>query len=469
MREGGGYRTTVDVDESVVRAGRAAGFRDLCRPATLVLFLIPLSVFGGGTSTSGGLVAFALIAALGAISALSVLVGILPIRHGYFWIALLAMLLLVSFAFPLVPTRVTPNERHPIVDLVRPLRAMPVAQLDRLFDLAGLLAGLGLLGVSIALFPHPRQVARVISLSGMAAAAYVLVCGGFDNNRLEALGCNPNYLGFLLALPAVAAAGLVRFTHNPRWLVPAAICFIALSETHSRSAFLSATVGVVFVFVQGRSWHLRLLLMAGAATAAGAAAANGMLHPMVRHLANLGAGGRTTDDLRLSDSLRMRVGKLAVRTIIEHPLRGIGLSTFPDYAQHSRTFGVYLATHDEYLRVAAEAGLATLLVFLVLLWLGAGRRQAGDLALLQAVVLTYMLILFVANPLANLVVSAAFWVSLGCLLASRPCRQIRTTALAARTVRAVWRQRKVVLNLKSGPSREGVEQRAGEPSQCSRE
>jgi hypothetical protein len=465
MREGGGDRTRVDVHDTV---GRAAGFRDLCRPATLVLLVLPLSVFGAGISTNGRLATAAMIAVLAAISTVSVLVGIMPIRHSYLWIALLAALLLVSFAFPLVPTQVPPYERHRVVDLVGPLRAMPLAQLDRLFDLAGLFAGLALLGVSIALSPHPRQVGRVIALSGMVAAGYVLVCGGFDNNRLEGLGCNPNYLGFLLALSAVTAVGLVRSAHNPRWLVPAAICFIALFNTHSRSAFLAAAVGVVLVFVQGRSWHLRLLLMAPAATAAAAAAANGMLRPMARHLANFGASGRTTDDLRLSNGMRKRAGELAVRAIMEHPLRGIGLSTFPDYAKRSPALGVYLATHDEYLRLAAEAGVATLLVFLVVLWLGAGRRQVGDLALLRAVVLTYVVILFFANPLANLVVSAPFWVSLGCLLASRRCRQIRTTAFAAKTIRAVWRQRQIVLNLRSRPSREGVEQRAGEASQCSR-
>ena len=109
---------------------------------------------------------------------------------------------------------------------------------------------------------------------------------------------------------------------------------------------------------------------------------------MGRHIENLGAGGRTTTDLSLSNGLRKRVAEFAVRVIIEHPLRGIGLSTFPGYAQRSPNLGVYLATHDEYLRLAAEAGVITLIVFVVLLWLGLGRRQAGDLALLRAVVLT---------------------------------------------------------------------------------
>ncbi|MFL6053641.1 MAG: O-antigen ligase family protein [Actinoallomurus sp.] len=445
---------------------RAAGFRDLCRPATLVLVLIPLSLLGGGTSTTGRLAVVTVVAALAAITAASVLVGILPIRHAYLWITLFAGLLTVSFVFPLVTTPVAPQERHRVVDLVGPLSGMPPAQLDRLFDLVGLLAGLALLGVSVAASPHPRQVARVIALSGMAAAGYVLVRGGFVNVRLEGLGCNPNYLGFLLALPTVTAVGLVRYARNPRWLVPAAVCVVALFETHSRSAFLAAAAGVVLVLIQGRSWLFQLLLISTVAAAATAAAAGGMLQPMGRRIENLGAGGRTITDLSLSNGLRKRAAKFAVRVIIEHPLRGIGLSTFPDYAKRSPGFGVYVATHDEYLRLAAEAGIVTLIVFLVLLWLGVGRRQAGDLALLRAVVLTYGAILFFANPLANLVVSVPIWVSLGCLLASRPSRGLKTMTLAVRAVRALWRNRRTALTFRSGPQRGGTEPRAREPSRC---
>ncbi|GAA0351133.1 O-antigen ligase family protein [Actinoallomurus spadix] len=419
----------------------AAGLRDLCRPATVVLVLIPLGMLGAGASTGGRLVVVTAIAASALIAAAAVLLGLVPIRHTYSWIAVFAGLLTVSFTFPSVAPPPAPGERHGAVDLVGPLRGMAATDLGRFFDLAGILAGLALLGVSLVTSPHPRRVARVIALSGTTAAAYVLVRGGFDNVRLEGLGCNPNYLGFLLALPAVTALGLVRYARNPRWLVPASVCGLALSETHSRSAFLAAAVGSAIVLLQG---HSRLfqgaLVSAGAATAI-AVAAGGMLRPMGRRIENLGAGGRTVTDLSLSNGLRRRVAEFALQVITDHPLRGIGLSTFPGYAQRSPRFGAYLATHDEYLRLAAEAGVITLILFLVLLWLGLGRRQAGDLALLRAVVLTYTVILLFANPLANLVVSVPFWVSMGCLLASRPNRGVTTAALVAGAVRAVRERR----------------------------
>jgi hypothetical protein len=376
-----------------------AGAGGLWRPAPVVLLLIPVSLLGAGTSTAGRIAVVVTVAALTLAVAALVVRRVLPLRRSQAWIALLAGLLLVSFAFPQVRAATAPG---------------------RLFDLAGLLVGLALLGITVASAPRPRQAARVIALSGMVAAGYVLVRGGFDNGRLEGLGSNPNYLGFLLVLPLVAAAGLIRRTRNPRWLVPAAVCFLALSATHSRGAFLAAGVGVAVVVVQDRSRRFHAVLASATVIAGTVAWAAGMLHPLGRHIARLGAGDRTAVDLSMSNGLRMRVAKFAVRVIVEHPLRGIGYSMFPTRASRSPEFGMYLATHDEYLRLSAEAGIPALIVFVALLWLGAGRRRSGDLAILRAIVLTYVLILFSANPLANLTVSVPFWVALGCLLAVPP-------------------------------------------------
>ena len=50
--------------------------------------------------------------------------------------------------------------------------------------------------------------------------------------------------------------------------------------------------------------------------------------------------------------------------------------------------------------------------------LGVRRPVSGDLAIARAVVAAYAVGLFFANELANLLVSMAFWLSLGCLLAA---------------------------------------------------
>jgi hypothetical protein len=398
------------------RGKTIAVFRDLWRPATVVLLLVPVSVFSGGTSTRGLLAAAAMVAALALVAAALVAVGILPFQRSYLWLVLLAGLLLVSFAFPAVMMPVPMAEQHRIVDFVGTLRGLTAMRLIQLTDLAGLLAGLALSGVGIALSPYPRHVARVIVLTGAVAAGYLLLHGGYSSGRLEGLGCNANYLGILLALPFVAAVGLVRYARNLRWLVPAAVCFVALTDTQSRGAFLAAVAGVVFVFGQGHSWRSRaLLVFIGAALGVGALA-TGLLPSLGSFVASLGAGDRTTTDLSATNGVRVHVAHLAVHVIMEHPLRGIGYRMFPAYAAQSPDFHEYLNTHNEFLRLGAEAGVLTPAVFLVLLWLGTRHRRVRDLAVLRAVVVTYAAALLFANPMSSLVISAPFWVALGCLL-----------------------------------------------------
>ncbi|MEV5706112.1 O-antigen ligase family protein [Actinoallomurus sp. NPDC052274] len=400
----------------------AAGFRDLWRPATVVLLLVPVSVLGG-TSADGRFAAVAGTAVLTPVVAALLATGVLPFRLCYLWIALFAGLLLVSFFRPAMTTRVAPPPVRPrFADHLHILGGAAPLQLSRLADLVGLLSGLALSSLLIASRPHPRQVARVIVLSGAAAAAYVLVRGEFVHARLAGLGCNPNYLGCLLAAPLVAAVGLLRYARNVRWLLPAAICALALVQTHSRSAFLAAAVGVACVLLLDRSWHAHALFAAGLGAGAGVAAATGMLGRLSRHVANLGAVNRTATDLSASNGQRAQVAELAARVIADHPFRGIGYSMFPAYAQRSPGFAVYLGTHNDYLRLAAEAGVPTLLVFLVLFGLGICHRRPGELAVQQAVMLTFGVLLMFANPLANPVVSAPFWGALGCLLAWRPRR-----------------------------------------------
>jgi O-antigen ligase len=451
----------IGIEDPVGHARRttAAGWRDLLRPATVVLLLVPLSVLGGGTSTAGRLAAVATVATLAPVAAALVVMRILPFRQSYLWIVLFAGLLILSFVYPQVVEPGSPQAVRPrIVGLLGVLRGLTPSQLSRLPELIGLLVGLALTGLCVVASPHPRQVARVIVLSGTAAAGYALVRGGFDNTRLEGLGCNPNYLGFVLALPLVAAVGLMRYARNPRWLLPAGVCAIALSATHSRGAFLAAALGVAVVLVQGRSWLFRALLASVAVAVTGTAAATGMLRSMGRHIENLGAGGRSVTDLSLSNGMRLKVAKFATRVIMGHPLRGIGYAMFPGYAERSPHFGVYLATHDDYLRLAAEAGIPALAAFLVLLWQGTRCRQVGDPALLRALVLAYAVILFFANPLASLVVSAPFWVALGSLLACGPgVGRGAAAPKPAGALRGVWR---IARSLRPRLSRGGADPHA---------
>jgi hypothetical protein len=307
------------------------------------------------------------------------------------WIAVLAVLLLVSFFFPAE-------------------RSAPTS----ILDILGLLAGLVLLSAVTAFAPSPGGVARVTAVAGSLAGAYVLAVGDHADGRLDGLGLNPNYLGAMLVLPLVAAVGLTRRTHRTGWLVPAAVCGAGIVATQSRGAFLASVAGIAVVLLQGRSLTSKALIVVVMV------AAGTVLPGFFGAAEHFAVGRRPAAQLTSNNSAREHAARFAADVAVAHPFRGIGYGMFPSHAAKSPVLGLYIATHDDYLRLAAESGVMTLVVFLALLWLGVRGRRPGDLAVLRAVVVAYAVGLFFANQLANLVISMPFWLSLGCLMASPP-------------------------------------------------
>jgi len=366
------------------------GLLAVCGPVAGSLCLVPLSLLGA-VQSGGPIAALAGVAVVTMAVTLRSVHGHAEFRASHAWIALLGLLLILSFVFPAVSS---PSSPAPWTDLL------------------GLLAGLTLLAAVTAVPPPPGAVARVTAVTGGLAGVYLLVVGDHADGRLEGLGLNPNYLGALLALPFVAAVGLTRLTHRPAWLVPAAACLAAMAATQSRGALAASTAGVAVVLVQGRARSVQLAIV-GAVVAIGAA-----LPGAVGAAEHLVAGHRPDTELSLNTAVREHAARLAAEVAAAHPFRGIGYGTFPAYAAKSPRLGLYIATHDDYLRLAAEAGLLTLVTFLILLWLGAGRRRSGDLSVARAIVIAYAVGLFFANQLASLLISLPFWLSLGCLLAA---------------------------------------------------
>ncbi|MEU6221632.1 O-antigen ligase family protein [Streptomyces sp. NPDC047022] len=274
-----------------------------------------------------------------------------------------------------------------------------------------LLVGLGLLAASVLVPPDPRRVAQAVAGAGAALAALLLVRGEYAADRLTGLGLNPNYLGAALALPLVAAVGLARFGRSWLWIPPAAVCAFAVVETRSRGAFVMAAAGLACVLLVGRPLRDKALIVL--ALLAVTVVLPGTLDSVEGNL----TGGRTQTELTANTEVRKRAALLAVRVALDHPLRGIGYALFPEHARNSPDLGIYINTHNDYLRLAAEAGLVTLALLLALLWRGLARRCAPDHAVLQALCVSYAAGLLFANILADLIVTTPFWVCLGCLLA----------------------------------------------------
>ena len=126
---------------------------------------------------------------------------------------------------------------------------------------------------------------------------------------------------------------------------------------------------------------------------------------------------RTTIDLDDNAAVREQALLLATQIALHNPLRGIGYGMFAPYAAAAPAFGVYMNTHNEYLRFASESGFLTVVLLGLLLGWSLWGRRAPELTVLQAVVVTNAASLLFGNFLSNLSISVPFWVALGCLLA----------------------------------------------------
>lgn len=276
-------------------------------------------------------------------------------------------------------------------------------------DLVSLLAGLAVPAACLVAAPDPRRVAQLTAGCGTGVAAYLLMRGDQAEGRLIGLGLNPNYAGVLLALATVAAVGMAKVGRSWAWLLPALVCASAVFETRSRGAYLAVLAGLTCLLLAGRPPRQKVLL-----TLSGLIAA--LVLPATLNSQNGLTGDRSTAELAANSEVRTQAAQLAARVAFENPLRGIGYARFPGFAESTAGFHLRMNTHNDYLRLAAEAGVLALVLFLALVWRSLSRRCSGYEAVLRAVVVANGAALVFANTLSNLVVTIPFWISLGCLL-----------------------------------------------------
>jgi len=315
--------------------------------------------------------------------------GTLPVRRPIVWLALLATALIVSLL-------------HPAVAAPTPLSPW--------YDLVGVLTGLAVAASAISAPPDPSVVAKTIAIAGAVVAGVIVVGGALAAGRLVGAGLNANYLGVMLALPCVAAVGLAWQAKQPAWLVAAAPGAVALVQTQSRGALVAIAAGLGYLVLRNRSWRQRALVV-------GSAALLSVLFGDV--LIDLLLGGRSATELDANNTIREEVLRLTVQVAVEHPLRGIGYGMFPPYAAAAPQIGIFINTHNEYARLACEAGAPAAALFVVLVVLAMrGRRVDGE-GVLRAIVVVYATSLLFGNFVSNIYVSVPFWLALGCLLAHR--------------------------------------------------
>jgi O-antigen ligase len=238
------------------------------------------------------------------------------------------------------------------------------------------------------------------SSSGFAFEAH----GGL---RVISVFDHPNHFGTYCVVVAVAAWGIRgRVEGAARYAADAigVLAAAAMIMTLSRSAWMAA--GFVLAVV---GWQHRGLL---AAALAGGAAAMLLMPRTLERLTNI----VDTTGPANSTQIRLEIWSFALPLWQSKPILGFGWGAFQALSN-----GVY--AHNDYLRVAIEAGIVGLAAFVFLMWSlvrvvwRAARGRSDFPRAFLGLALGYVFVSFVTNNLDKLAFQWYFWALAGVALA----------------------------------------------------
>lgn len=281
------------------------------------------------------------------------------------------------------------------IGLLATVSALNAWQAPRVDTAASLFAALILFGVSAwALDTRAARdrLADLVTATAACEAAYVL-CQAFWFDPLFAPGVlqgkwrsygtfgNPNWAGEYLAMALLVALGRLASAWSPARAAALALIAAGLAATFARGAWLACAIGMLALLLTWRGGipRNRLIAMAAAALAGIVIVAMLALRPdMFQYLAN-------------AASIRGRfwLWYVTFHVILAHPL-GVGLGQFEvrfaeiqaqcfqtDFGRRFLSSASFpLQAHNDYLQIAAEAGVLALLAAVALAFLIVRRGRA---------------------------------------------------------------------------------------------
>jgi len=194
---------------------------------------------------------------------------------------------------------------------------------------------------------------------GLSNVSNILRSGG----AVGGIYGNPNDFAWALALMFPIAFALMLCSRNFLvrcfWLSAMALMVIALMRTYSRGGMISffASAGMAIWFFGVRSRRTYLLVTA--------VAAGVLLLALAAPVGFFGRLSSTTDwaqDATGSAWARKHLFMLSLKTTMENPLFGIGPGNFVIVS------GTWHGTHNTYTQFSSEAGIPSLLLFVLILW-----------------------------------------------------------------------------------------------------
>lgn len=202
----------------------------------------------------------------------------------------------------------------------------------------------------------------------------------FEKSRIGGIAGHSNTLGaffcyymFLLLGFFLEFAGKLK-----AWalLVPFLICFRGIMVTFSRGAYLAFVAGsLAAAFFKSKT-----LFLIAAGLLAFAVTHPTILPKGIQYRMGMTVKGGELDildeditqNLEVSAARRVEVWRGALRMIRENPVWGVGYGRFPRLAPQYTDGAIgHMDAHNSYLLIAAEMGIPTLLVFLLILLMAA--------------------------------------------------------------------------------------------------
>ena len=232
-----------------------------------------------------------------------------------------------------------------------------------------------------------RQVLKTVAVLIMVTLTIVALMAirdymnvgdaSFDESRIGGIAEHSNTLGAFFVYYMFLFLGF--FLIYPKnqlkiWmlLIPFALCFRGIMVTFSRGAYLAFAAGSL-----AACWFRHKLLFIGAVALGLLLMANPILLPSgirfrigqtIEHKMEDLNSDELEQNLEASSAHRITIWRGALQMIKKHPMWGVGYGAFPatipNYA--SGQLG-YVDAHNSYLLIAAEMGIPTLLVFLLVL------------------------------------------------------------------------------------------------------
>ncbi len=186
---------------------------------------------------------------------------------------------------------------------------------------------------------------------------------------------------------------LIFYKKARTWLlmIPFLLCFRGIMVTFSRGAYLGFAAGAFTgAFFRSKALFAAMLLGALFIVVVPGVLPAGIRYRMsqtVEHKSGLYQPETLEEGLEASASIRLKIWRGAIQMIKDNPMWGVGYGAFPAHIPaYTQGQTPAMDAHNSYLLIAAEMGLPTLAVFLIVLlmamyyawWL---YRRATDLVI----------------------------------------------------------------------------------------